>query len=67
MEWQTLMRLEHGFRREYGKTTNLAKTKEYITNLLKARFPFIYISTWEEGRVTELIQEIASDEEKSKR
>lgn len=49
------------------KTTNLAKTKEYITNLLKARFPFIYISTWEEGRVTELIQEIASDEEKSKR
>ena len=48
------------------KTTNLAKTKEYITNLLKARFPFIYISTWEEGRVTELIQEIASDEEKIK-
>lgn len=38
------------------------KTKEYICNLLKARFPMIYISTWEENRVAQMIEEIVSDE-----
>lgn len=41
-------------------------TKKLVANLLKARFPFIYISTWEEGRILDMIQEIAVDEEKIK-
>ncbi len=38
------------------------KTREYICNLLKARFPMLYISTWEENRVIQIIEEIASNE-----
>ncbi|MCI9502383.1 MAG: AAA family ATPase [Hungatella sp.] len=41
-------------------------TKKLVANLLKARFPFIYISTWEEGRILDMIQDIAVDEEKIK-
>lgn len=42
------------------------QTRDYICNLLKARFPMIYISTWEENRVTQMIEEIASDVNKIK-
>jgi SpoVK/Ycf46/Vps4 family AAA+-type ATPase len=38
-----------------------ANTKKTIANLLRARFPFLYISTWEEERVLSLIRSIASD------
>ena len=44
----------------------ILKTKDYICNLLKARFPMIYISTWEENRATQMIEEIAADEKKVK-
>lgn len=36
--------------------------KQHLSNLFKARFPAIYVPTWEEGRVTELIHSIAEDE-----
>lgn len=42
------------------------KTKDYICNLLKARFPMIYISTWEENRVTQMIEDIVTEENKIK-
>ncbi|MBA2214182.1 AAA family ATPase [Sellimonas intestinalis] len=42
------------------------KTKDYICNLLKARFPMIYISTWEENRVTQMIEDLAIEENKIK-
>lgn len=44
----------------------ILKTRDYICNLLKARFPMIYISTWEENRATQMIEEIAADEKKVK-
>ncbi|MFD1706124.1 AAA family ATPase [Siminovitchia sediminis] len=34
-----------------------------MANLFKARFPFLYIATWEEDRVLSLIRSIASNEE----
>ena len=34
-----------------------------MANLFKARFPFLYISTWEEDRVLSLIRLIASNED----
>ena len=33
--------------------------KKHLSNLLKARFPIIYIPTWEEGRAIEILNEIA--------
>lgn len=42
------------------------KTRDYICNLLKARFPMIYISTWEENRITQMIEELTSDVSKIK-
>ena len=36
--------------------------KVLLSNLLKARFPYIYIPTWEERRVLLKINDIASDE-----
>jgi len=33
-----------------------------ISNFLKARFPFLYISTWEEERLLSSIASIAADE-----
>lgn len=39
----------------------IKKTEQYLTNLFKARFSFIYIPTWEEIRVIELITKIANN------
>lgn len=39
------------------------ETKEYIANLFKARFPILYIQTWEENRVINTIKEIAFNKE----
>ncbi len=39
----------------------IKKTEQYLTNLFKARFSFIYIPTWEELRVIELITQIANN------
>ena len=41
----------------------LERTKQHVANLLKARFPFIYISTWEENRLVDIIEELASRED----
>ncbi|MGN1153115.1 MAG: AAA family ATPase [Candidatus Gastranaerophilaceae bacterium] len=47
----------------------IKKTEQYLTNLFKARFSFVYIPTWEEIRVVELITKIANNTKaiKSKR
>ncbi|KHF31921.1 hypothetical protein CM49_05845 [Paenibacillus sp. P1XP2] len=37
------------------------RTKTLIANLLKARFPYLYIQTWEEDRVLALIRSVAQD------
>ena len=37
--------------------------KRNFANLLRARFPYLYISTWEEGRVISLIASVAKDAE----
>ena len=37
------------------------KIKNSIVNMLKARFPIIYINTYEESRVVKLIDEIFED------
>lgn len=37
-------------------------TKVELANLLRARFPYIYIPSWEEERVVELIRDTVSDE-----
>lgn len=39
----------------------LKKTEQHLTNLFKARFSFIYIPTWEEVRIVDLITKIAND------
>ncbi|WP_255571751.1 AAA family ATPase [Anoxybacillus sp. ST70] len=38
-----------------------ANMKKVVANLFRARFPFLYISTWEEERVLSFIRSIASD------
>lgn len=38
------------------------KAKQGIANLLRARFPYIYIPTWEEERAVEMIRQTVSDE-----
>lgn len=38
------------------------RTKKYLANLFKARFPYVYISTWEEERVISVINSVATDE-----
>lgn len=40
---------------------NITGTRKYLTDLFKAKFPFIYIPTYEEIRVVNLISEIAND------
>lgn len=35
------------------------ETQNYLANLFKARFPIVYIQTWEENRVLNTIEEIA--------
>lgn len=39
----------------------IIKAKKYLCNLFKARFPLIYIATWEESRVLQVIEDIAMD------
>ena len=39
----------------------IKKTEQHLTNLFKARFSFIYIPTWEEVRIVDLITKIAND------
>jgi len=39
------------------------KTEQYLTNLFRARFSFVYIPTWEEIRIVELITKIANSSE----
>lgn len=43
-----------------GKQT---RTRTLLANLLKARFPYLYIQTWEEERVLSLIRSVAQDTE----
>lgn len=38
------------------------KFKKDLGNMLRARFPYIYISSWEEGRVIDAITDVAEDE-----
>jgi len=38
------------------------RTKKYLANLFKARFPYVYISTWEEERAISVIDSVAKDE-----
>lgn len=50
------------------KLEGIKKTEQYLTNLFRARFPFVYIPTWEEIRIVELIVKIAESKEiKTKR
>lgn len=44
------------------ETWGTEKTKQYLANLFKAHFTFIYIPTWEESRICELIEYIAQDD-----
>lgn len=37
------------------------RTKTLLANLLKARFPYLYIQTWEEDRILSLIRSVAQD------
>lgn len=39
----------------------IKKTEQYLTNLFKAHFPFVYIPTWEEIRALDLITKIANN------
>ena len=39
----------------------LKKTEQHLTNLFKARFSFVYIPTWEEIRIIDLITKIANN------
>lgn len=39
------------------------KFKKDLCSLLKARFPYIYIPTWEEDRVLSVIKDVASDKD----
>lgn len=39
----------------------LKKTEQHLTNLFKARFSFVYIPTWEEIRIVDLITKIANN------
>ncbi|MEY8241854.1 MAG: AAA family ATPase [Cycloclasticus sp.] len=41
---------------------SISEFQKEISNLFKARFPFLYISTWEESRVIDEIKEVAEDE-----
>lgn len=41
----------------------IKETEEKLSNLFKARFPIIYVESWEENRVTDTIQRIAENVE----
>lgn len=40
-----------------------AEEKKYIADLFKARFPFLYIASWEENRVVDSLADLISDKE----
>lgn len=42
------------------------KLQSSLADLFKARFPYVYIPTWEEKRAIELVKSIAYDETKIK-
>ena len=42
------------------------KTEQHLINLFRARFPFVYIPTWEEVRIIDIITDIASNAQKIK-
>ena len=42
------------------------RTEQHIANLLKAKFPIIYIESWEENRVVDTINKICHDIESIK-
>lgn len=44
-------------------TSCIEQTKVELANLLRARFPYIYIPTWEEERVVEMIQDTVANEQ----
>lgn len=46
-----------------GSREKINNTKRYLSNLFKARFPLIYIATWEETRAVQVIEDIAIDGE----
>lgn len=37
------------------------KTEQHLANLLKAKFPIIYVESWEENRVIDMITAICHD------
>ena len=44
-------------------TRNQVRIKTLLANLLKARFPYLYIQTWEEDRILSVIRSVAQDVE----
>ncbi|MCJ8171494.1 AAA family ATPase [Clostridium botulinum] len=42
-------------------SNNTERTKKYLGNMFKARFPYVYISTWEEERAISVISSVAKD------
>ncbi|WP_434291687.1 AAA family ATPase [Clostridium botulinum] len=42
-------------------SNNTERTKKYLGNMFKARFPYVYISTWEEERAISVINSVAKD------
>ena len=53
------MALRAKIRNEYNVNTEMQTT---AANLFKARFPYVYINTWEEQRAENLISDIAANE-----
>jgi hypothetical protein len=41
---------------------SISDFKVLVSNLLKARFPYLYISTWEEERAVDVIRSVVTDE-----
>lgn len=41
--------------------SSIERTKKYLANMFKARFPYVYISTWEEERAIAVIDSVAKD------
>ncbi|MBR6616614.1 MAG: AAA family ATPase [Oscillospiraceae bacterium] len=47
----------------YLSTNSQKSLKKHLANLFRARFPFIYISSWEETRLCNLISDLAADQQ----
>ncbi|SMG37099.1 AAA family ATPase [Paenibacillus aquistagni] len=43
--------------------SSIMEFKRLLSNLMRARFPFLYITTWEETRAISVISDTANDEE----